>query len=461
MSGMFQRQNIKLAGIFGLFLLFLVLTSCSKQRVDKVILISLDTLRPDFLSCYNPSIKTSPNIDLLAQEGILCTDVISQAPSTTLSHKSILYSLYPSIHKTSMLVLPKETVPSPLEILQTKGFKTAAFVGGGQLSKKFGFSKGFDSYWEPSGEIERNTKLVEMKPLAFEWLEKNHSQKFFLFLHTYQVHCPYFPPEEFRLKYASWYKGGIDPEYKCQRDYNDLDMTPEDFRYIRDLYAAEVNYVDDFIGDLFSRFKALKIYDRSMIILLSDHGESLGERGFVGHNQLYNVQLRIPLIFRIPGVAPQRLSTPLESLDVIPTIFDVLGLDRPFPFQGQSILPLLKKTKEAGRFRIAEKKVIYSVQKGKWKAIFTRRHDEAWLYDMEADPEEKTDVSEYHSEIVKEFRKAYDKMQKDNQEISAKFLPRDATRPELDRSNSHHERRVFVLLTIIGVLRSILFTDNR
>lgn len=146
---------------------------------------------------------------------ILCTDVISQAPSTTLSHKSILYSLYPSIHKTSMLVLPKETVPSPLEILQTKGFKTAAFVGGGQLSKKFGFSKGFDSYWEPSGEIERNTKLVEMKPLAFEWLEKNHSQKFFLFLHTYQVHCPYFPPEEFRLKYASWYKGGIDrsPEF--------------------------------------------------------------------------------------------------------------------------------------------------------------------------------------------------------------------------------------------------------
>jgi arylsulfatase A-like enzyme len=436
MSGMFQRLNLSIASLFCLFLLGILIyasSGCSKPHASKVILISIDALRPDFLSCYNPAIKTSPNIDRIASEGILCTDVISQAASTTLSHKSILYSLYPSIHKTSMTVLPKETTPSPLEILQSKGFKTAAFVGGGQLSRKFGFSKGFDSYWEPSEDVERNNKLKEWKPVVFEWLQKNHSQKFFLFLHTYQVHCPYFPPEEYRLKFASWYKGPIEAGYLCQRDYNNTKMTPEDYRYIRALYAAEVNYVDHFIGELLTLLKTLKIQDETMIILLGDHGESLGERGFIGHNQLYNVQLHIPLILRIPGVKPKRLTTPLESLDVMPTIFDVLGLGRLFPFQGKSLLPLLRHDGEKDRYRISEKKAIYSVQQGKWKAIFSRRDtNQTWFYNLENDPEEKNNVNEYHLEKLEELRKAYARMETDARGVSAKFIPREVMNPEQD-----------------------------
>ena len=432
---MLTKLSIKTATIFGLLCLsvaFLASEGCRKQSSDKVILISIDTLRPDFLGTYNSKMQTSPNIDRLASHSVVCTDVVSQAPSTTLSHKSILYSLYPSIHKTSMTVLPKELIPSPLEILKSRQFKTAAFVGGGQLSKRFGFAKGFDVYWEPEGDVERNTKLFEMEGVAFDWLQKNYKDKFFLFLHTYQVHCPYFPPEGYRKKFASWYQGNLDPEYKCQVDYNELKMTPEDFRYVRDLYAAEVNYTDVFIGNLVTLLNKLKIYDQTTIILLSDHGESLGERGFIGHNQLYNTQLRSPLILKIPGIPHQQVQAPLQLIDVMPTIFDVLGLGKQFPFQGQSILPLLgeKNTKE--RYRIAEKKVIFSVQKGKWKAIFTRRGPDVWLYDMEKDPEEQYNLAEYHVEIAEEFRKAYDQMQKDAADVSSKFIPRDVTKQELD-----------------------------
>jgi arylsulfatase A-like enzyme len=432
---MFTIQSKKLAPFTILLLVVVVFfgsTGCRKQHGERVILISVDALRPDFLSCYNPAIKTSPNIDRLAAEGLLCTDVVTQAPSTTLSHKSILYSLYPSVHKTSLADLPKELIPSPLDILKSKGFKTAAFVGGGQLSKRFGFSKGFDTYWEPGADVERNTKLKEMKPLALAWLEKNYSHKFFLFLHTYQVHCPYFPPDEYRKKYASWYKGDIDPEYMCQKDYNERKMSRDDYRFIRDLYAAEVNYTDSFIGDLIALLKKLRIYDETMIVFMSDHGESLGERDFVGHNQLFNTQLHIPLILRVPGIPHQRVDSPLEAIDVMPTIFDALGIGRPFPFQGQSILPLLDERVPQERYRIAEKEMSYAVQKGKWKGVFFRKNKDVFLYDLEKDPLENNNVSESNGAEIQRLARAYAKMQSDSADVSAKFVPRDTRNLDLD-----------------------------
>ncbi len=435
MCGMSTGISIRIAVFFGLTVSLAVLSAsqgCRKQHPEKVILISIDALRADFLGCYNPAMKTSPNMDRIAKDGILCTDVVSQAPSTALSHKSILYSLYPSIHKTSVTGVPEEFISSPLEILQSRGFKTAAFVGGGQLSRKLGFAKGFQTYWEPDGEVERNTKLLEMKPLALSWLENNFSGKFFLFLHTYQVHCPYYPPEEYRKKYTSWYQGNLDPEYLCQKSYNEIGMTSDDYRFVRDLYAAEVNYVDDFIGDLVSLLKKRNIYDQTILVILSDHGESLGERGFIGHNQFYSTQLRIPLILRIPGIPPFRISSALQSIDVMPTIFDALGLGHPFPFQGKSILPLLTIKPDSERYRISEKDMSYAVQKGKWKAIFYRKNKDVQLYDMEKDPEERMNVAEYNRNVVEDLSKVYVRMQKDAAEVSSKFVRGDAENPELD-----------------------------
>ena len=415
-----------------IFAFLLLPQSCGKPDKDQIILISLDTLRPDYLGVYDSQKKTSPNINKLAEDSIVCTDAISQASTTILSHKSIFYSVYPSIHKITLRALPKENGPSPLEILKSKGFKTAGFTEGGQMSRKFGFNRGFDSYWEPGTGVDANSKLQMMKPLVFDWVKKNYREKFLLFLHTYQVHCPYFPPEPYRSEFAGWYDGTLDAKYKCGRYFQSLDMREKDYNYLRSLYMGEVRYTDEFIGEFIRLLKKLKIYDNATIILFSDHGESLGERKYVGHNQMYQVQLRIPMILKLPGIKPDRLTSPVESVDIMPTLFDLLQIKPPYAFQGRSILPLLKK-KSGERYRFAERPAQFSVQKSEWKGIFQRKDpSDVSLYNIKNDPLEKNDLAQQHPEIVADLRKAYENMQRNSRALSARFELEKASRPDVD-----------------------------
>ena len=183
--------------LFLLAALLIIMSGCANTvpeptvvPVDKVLLISIDTLRPDFLSSYNPELDTSPNIDRFGSEGTIFTDVLAHASSTARSHKSILYSLYPSVHKTSKSTVPEEKLVSPLETLQQAGFTTAGIVGGGQLKAEFGFSKGFDEYIELP-PITRANQIEALEKKSFRWLGEHRDDKFFLFLHTYEPHCPY------------------------------------------------------------------------------------------------------------------------------------------------------------------------------------------------------------------------------------------------------------------------------
>ncbi|MCI0604322.1 sulfatase-like hydrolase/transferase [bacterium] len=427
-------------------LFLLILAGCNGEphagkKIDKVILISIDALRADFLGCYNPAMKASPNIDSFAKQNIVFDSATSQGPSTAISHKSILYSLYPAIHKTTKETVPTETNRSPLEILQSKGFKTAAFVGGGQLGEKFGFSKGFDSYWEAPKSKKKNrdeSKLQFIEHGARDWLSQNYKEKFFLFVHTYEVHCPYSPPKQYAEKFASWYQGPVDPSNKCGDNYyNKITLTEEDTRYIRDLYSGSVNFVDDFLGRLFSHLKDLGIYDETMIILLSDHGESLGERRYVGHNLLYEVQLRIPFILQMPGLDSKRIAEPVMGVDVMPTVFEVLGLGRAFPFQGRNLLPVIQGAGriENERVLIAEQNAATRVRKGDWSCIFSLSgavKDE--LYNVADDPEQVKNLAEQNPEKVKELKQFYAKMLSSSKDISAKFVLDASSRPELDEA---------------------------
>jgi arylsulfatase A-like enzyme len=413
----------------------------ARTKIRKVILISIDALRADFLGCYNPEMKTSPSIDRFASENIVFDYATAQGPSTAISHKSILYSLYPAVHKTTKESVPTETSRSPLEILQSKGFKTAAFVGGGQLGRKFGFAKGFDSYWEAAANRKRNQgryNLDSIEKGTKEWLDRNHKNNFFLFVHTYEVHCPYNPPPQYAEKFASWYEGSLDPTGKCGDNYyNKQTLTAEDIRYIRDLYAGSVNFVDDFIGRLINQLKSLGIYDETMIILLADHGESLGERAYVGHNFLYEVQLRIPLILHIPGFDAKRIDDPVMAVDLMPTIFELLGLGRAFPFQGRNLLPVIEGGGkiEEDRVLIAEQNTRMRVRKGDWTCIFSRTGDPTdELYNVADDPEQLKNRAKEKPEKVKEMKQFYAQMLDSSKEISAKFILGASSRPELDEA---------------------------
>jgi len=335
-----------------------------------VLLISVDTLRPDFLGAYDPAREGTPSIDRLASGGVVFEDVLAQGASTAISHKSIFYSLYPAVHKTTIRTVPQESLTSPVQALVAAGLTSAAFVDGGQLDPKYGIGRGFGLY-DSHGEGERD--LDRLAEVAEAWLDENDEKPFFLFLHTYQTHAPYDPPPEYRERFAGWYEGEIDPEGRRGKNfYNKTDLSEDDLRFVRSLYEAEVAYVDDFIGRVLADLEDRGLADTTLVILLSDHGESLGEEGYVGHNQLETVQLRIPLIVRAPGVESGRIAEPVEAIDVMPTIFSALGVAPPYDFQGIDLLPTLLGRAElpAERTRIAQQGMRVIVEDSSWRWWF-------------------------------------------------------------------------------------------
>ncbi len=413
----------------------LPLPACTKTRpapekkvepVTRVILISIDTLRADYLGCYNPEKKTSPNVDRFAKDSLLCTDVFTQAPSTAISHKSILYSLYPFVHKTSIVSVPSEKMKSPIEALRENGFHTAAFVAGGQLKPVFGFARGFDVYTE--------TPFPKLFKTFSEWLARNQSRNFFLFLHTYVVHCPYVPPAPYRKKFAAWYKGDIDPVKKCGPYYDNRKMTADDVQFVRDLYSAEVYWMDNFFGRFLAELRKAGIYDKTMIVFVSDHGESLGERKVFGHNEFVMEQLKIPLILKIPGVQSGKVDAPLEAIDIMPTIFDALGVRQPYPFQGKSILAHVRtlKTIDTSRIRMAEQYSHVSIRNGNYISVIPQYQKPPELYDLVADPMQFKNIAPANPQIVAEHQRYYDLIKAKYVNLSAQFEVTESSRPILD-----------------------------
>ncbi|HMB68746.1 MAG TPA: sulfatase, partial [bacterium] len=395
-------------------------TGCSRPepRARNVILVSVDTLRPDFLSCYRPELDTTPNVARFAEGAAMFTDVLSQAPSTTISHKSLLYGLYPAVHKATSAHRPRESVASPVEALRARGFRTAAFVGGGGLAPELGFPLGFESY-EVLPKLRTGRQLETLRSESIAWLREHRAERFFLFLHMYQPHCPYSPPEPYASR-ASWYRGDVDPEGKCGREYMAMNLEDDDYRYLRDLYAAEVAYTDDYLGDLFTELDDLGLTDETIVILTSDHGESLGERGHVGHNLPFDLQLRIPLLIRIPGSPGSVLDSPVESVDVVPTVFDALDLPLPFPPNGRSLLGLIDRGEAPPpRARYAQEGDTVSIHMGPWHLIQSGTSVE--LYRPEEDPEEWTNLADRHPDVVQALRDEYFRMLDACVTVSAHF----------------------------------------
>jgi arylsulfatase len=402
--------------------------------IDRIVLISIDTLRADFLGCYNAQMKTSPELDEFARHNVIFRNVTSQAPTTAPSHKSIFYSVYPTVHKTTIQTIPQEKVKSPVEIIRAAGFQTAAFTGGGQLSHTLGFSKGFDTYWEPKVSTKFKHSFAEMEPAAFNWLEKHYKDKFFLFLHTYEAHCPYDPPEKFYVKWSAWYDGDLSKNTACFSNYLPHPR-PTDYEYIRSLYSAEVNYVDSFLGKVFQKLKALGIYENTLIIFLSDHGESLGEKGYVGHCQLYQVQLQVPLILHIPGVGSTQIDAPLELIDVMPTIFDLLKIKSAYPFQGKSIMPLIYEPRvfETNRPLISEEQERVRIRSGDFAlSFFPHGEPGEELFDLRTDPQEIEDISNNNPVAVKRLKDRYFQIVNESKNLSSLFILDSKNKREMD-----------------------------
>ncbi|MCP5108767.1 MAG: sulfatase-like hydrolase/transferase, partial [bacterium] len=362
-----------------------------KQLKDlNVILITLDTLRADFVSAYREGKAETPNMDRVAEEGVLFETCISQTPLTLPSHTTILSGTYPLYHQVrdNGGFLVPESLEFVSETVKDNGWTTSAFIASYVLHSKWGVNQGFDFYSDDFdlskyqkislGNVQK--RADEVLGNAEQWLKENKNKKFFTWVHLYDPHTPYDPPSPFKEKFAG---------------------RP---------YRGEVEYLDHQLGLFFDFLKEEGLYDRSLIILAGDHGESLGEHGEDTHGFfIYEATARVPLIIRAPFSFPRpRIGNIVELADLAPTILDALGVPIPSSYQGQSLLNLMFGAGEREKntaysetyyprlhYGWSELKALY--YKNKWKYILAPRDE---LYDF------REDLAEDHNLALKESGEA-------------------------------------------------------
>lgn len=285
-----------------------------------ILVITVDTLRADRLGCYGAKDVATPLADRLAARGAVFTRAFAHTPSTLPSHANIFLGLTPNahgVHDNSGFIV-RDEFQTVAEWLKARGYATAAFVGAFPLDSRFGLVQGFDVYDDNYGSqgptdmvfVERKADAVVDR--ALEWLE-GRSGPWFLWVHVFDPHQPYAPPEPYLTRYAG---------------------RP---------YEGEVAYADAALGRLVDALEKAKLIDRAAVLYTADHGEALGEHGETTHGYFaYNATLHVPLILAAPGVRPARIDANVSHVDLFPTICDLVGEKAPAGLQGRSLLPLLK-----------------------------------------------------------------------------------------------------------------------
>jgi len=401
----------------------------TNARVRNVVLISIDTLRRDYVSAYGdppdlPVTHATPHMDALAARGTLFLDAMAPAPTTGPSHHAIFSGLpAPVGKKLSFEQVIGGDVAHSIETLQAAGLQTAAFTGDGQMAPVYGWTVGFDEYTTVSfGTLGIDAmpmrELSQIQEHAFAWLEAHHEDAFFLFLHTYEVHCPYWPPAEQRQHYLSWYEGEAH-RIECQAlgHENQVDHT-----LAKALYAGSVAHADSFIGQLWSKLERLGRTRDTMIILLSDHGEQLGEDdGYIGHQEMHPSVMRIPLVVYIPGAQPGAESAAVSGIDVLPTIYSALGLQPPYKLIGQDLLPLIDRHPDAWppqRLRFAHHGQDLAVFESNLQLTIRENPARTSLWNWRTgDPE----VLQAHAETISRLRLEHQQMIESNQGLARQF----------------------------------------
>jgi len=298
-------------------------TSLDTKNIRRIVLISIDTCRADHLGCYGYSRKTSPNIDALATESFLFNHAVAPAPMTLPSHCSMLTGTTPpyhQVHDNTNYRLGGSNV-TLAEILRDNGFVTGAIIGAYVLDAQFGLDQGFHHYNDRIDKENREFLFRNERPaeevtyLANQWLEKHSDDKFFLFLHYYDPHDPYEAHKRFRFTSL-------------------LTISFE-----RDQYDAEIAYTDHYIGQVIDKLKEMGLYEDTLIIITSDHGESFGEHGEKGHSYfIYHSTVHVPLIVKVPGQSgPRRINDVVGLIDIVPTVCGMLGIRTASQVEGEDL----------------------------------------------------------------------------------------------------------------------------
>ncbi|MEP6918823.1 MAG: sulfatase-like hydrolase/transferase, partial [Acidobacteriota bacterium] len=353
----------------------------SRERLN-VVLVTLDTTRADRIGAYGARDVETPAFDRLAADGVLFEQAVSVAPLTLPAHSSLFTGKFPPEHGVrdngGFFLGPEQVTLA--EVLKGRGYRTGAFVGAYVLDSKWGLNQGFDTYFDDFDLSQ--TRAVSLAAIqrpgnevldrALPWIEEARDGPFFAWIHLYDAHSPYRAPEPFASRY---------------KDHP---------------YNGEISFADSQVGRLLTLLEARHLDDRTIVIVMGDHGESLGDHGEGAHGFfVYNSTTHVPFVIRAPYslMHHRRVADPVRTVDVMPTVLDLVGAAPPGPMSGVSLVPLLTGARsELGLDAYSEAMYplhhygwsdLHALRSGRYKVIDAPRPE---LYDLERDPLEAANL---------------------------------------------------------------------
>ena len=422
-------------------------------EAPNVLIISVDTLRADHMSCYGYARETTPHIDALVKRGVLFERAYSSAPWTLPSYGSLFTGLLPADHRAGVVTEREEAfgtdvkpskrttevlcpdVPTMAELLARRGYQTAGFVANPFLGPLSGLARGFQTYTSYQYNAQTGADL------ALEWIGSRPSARWFVFLHLIDPHMPYAPPKPFDTRFS---KVGVDELTDWPPDLDTLRRNPpsdETKQLCVDLYDGEVAFVDAQVQRLLDTLDAAGTLENTLVILHSDHGEEFWEHGSCdhGHTQ-FDELLHVPLAFVWPKkLGSQRVTTRVRALDILPTVAEIVGFDVPKYLEGKSLMSVIEGRETTDRDGISEalmhtEREMKALMMGKDKLIATGAAQNL-LFDLGADPRELYDLSPQSTARVETLRKLlleHHERAKASASCSAPFQPDGQTRRRID-----------------------------
>jgi arylsulfatase A-like enzyme len=374
-----------------------------------VIIVSVDTLRADHVGRYGYGRETTPTLDRLAQEATLFQVTASSSPWTLPSHVSMMTSLTPASHQCVLVggTKVKKRITTLAEILKNEGYTTHAITTILYLTDIYGFEQGFDTLHALGSSAIAEHATDE----AVRWINGRPDEPFHLFLHYYDPHADYVPPEPYRSRFDPGYDGPINGRTDNFLAHQDR-LTEADRNHLIALYDGEIAYVDHELARVFEALRQRNLWENTLLAVTSDHGEEFMEHGYFGHGfTLYDEQLLVPLIVKWPGSrsAGLRVRQPVQLIDLVPTVVAALDLGgsgrAAGGFEGLSLLPTLKEAGEQSiPYRDAFSQTdlgeaeLYANRAAGSKLIYDATSDRWELYNLQRDPAETKNLASVRSE---------------------------------------------------------------
>ena len=400
--------------------LLMMTVQCAPAPRDTVVLIILDTVRADALSCYGNPSSTTPRIDAVAAQGVRFEHAISASGWTLPAVASIFTGAWPTVHgglgKTTTLTPIRDELPTAAEVLKQAGFATLGIANAAFVSPMLKLDRGFDVFdhkYTYNWDARRADETIDA---AIDLLRASKGKSTFLMIHLFDPHLDYDPPGSYKTMFTAGRTEPAPPltDGMCREmagGDGDAPPTPEDIAYVRAVYHGEVAFMDEHVGRLIDALVSFELYDDATVIITSDHGEEFWDHnGFEHGHTLYDELIRVPLIVKFPlSVQPVKavVEDQVRTVDAMSTVFDVYDIAQPGSFEGRSLLPLAQGKPDEPRVAFSESTLygrrMISWRVGDYKFIYDAEDNHGELYDCRKDPHERIDILKDRPDVARKL----------------------------------------------------------